>query len=198
MERSDPFAVLKKDVETTVSHIPEAEWNQFVEQATIMSVKKKTIIFRQTEICREILYITDGIAATEYVVDGRNIITRFFLKGYFCTNLISVTSSQLCYDNIISITALQAISISFNTFLEYYHGTSTISRFVREKVLQTLVEEKTILSSKTLLTKEELDQFIRETYPEIIRRIPSKYIAQFMGITPESYSRLLKRQQEKS
>ena len=75
---------------------------------------------------------------------------------------------------------------------------STIGRFIREKTMQTIFEDKIITSSKTLLTNEELDQFIRETYPEIIQRVPSKYIAQFIGITPESYSRLLKRQLQKS
>ena len=61
-----------------------------------------------------------------------------------------------------------------------------------------LEREPQNISSKTLFTNEALDQFIRETYPEIIRRVPSKYIAQFIGITPESYSRLLKRQLQKS
>ena len=198
MEGSDPLVALKTDIETAVSPLPEAEWNRFVEQATELSVKKNTVILRQTEICREVLYITDGIAASEYVVEGRNIISRFFQKGNFCTNLISATTGRLDCDNLISITPLQALSITFNTFNEYYHEASVIGRFVREKIMQTIFEDKIITSSKTLLTNEELDQFIRETYPEIIRRVPSKYIAQFIGITPESYSRLLKRQLQKS
>ena len=198
MERSDPLAVLKTDIETSVSLVPDAEWNRFVEQTTELSVKKNAVILRQTEICREVLYITDGIAASEYVVDGRNIISRFFQNGNICTNLISATKARPDCDNLISITPLQALSIPFNTFNEYYHGTSVIGRFVREKILQTIFEDKIITSSKTLLTNEALDQFIRETYPEIIRRVPSKYIAHFMGITPESYSRLLKRQLQKS
>ena len=198
MERAEPFIFLKKDIETIVSSVPEAEWNRFVAQTKELSVKKNTVIFKQTEICQEILYITDGIAASEYVIEGRNIITRFFLEGNICTNLISAVKARLDYDNLVSMTALKAISIPFKTFYEYYHGDSVISRFVREKALQNFVEDKIITSSKTLLTNEELDQFIRDTYPEIIRRVPSKYIAQFIGITPESYSRLQKRQLQKS
>jgi CRP-like cAMP-binding protein len=198
MEKSDLLVTLKADIETSVSRVPDADWNRFVKQTTELSLKKNSVIFRQTEICREVLYITDGITASEYVVDGRNVIVRFFLKGNFCTNLISAMTTRAGYENIISITPVQALSIPLNIFFEYYHEPSTIGRFLREKVLQTLLEDKIITSSKTLLTNEALDQFIRETYPEIIRRVPSKYIAQFIGITPESYSRLLKRQLQKS
>ena len=113
MERPDPLVALKAEIETSVSPMPDAEWNRFVEHATELSVKKKVVILSQTEICREVLYITDGIAASEYVIEGRIIISRFFQKGNICRNLISAATARPDCDNLISITPLQAVSIPF-------------------------------------------------------------------------------------
>jgi hypothetical protein len=135
--------------------VPDAKWNRFVEQTTELSVKKNVVILRQTEICREVLYITDGIAASEYVVEGRNIISRFFQKGNICTNLISATTARPDCDDLISITPLQAISVPFDIFIAYYHGTSFISRFVREKILQTIFEDK-ILTNINLFKHSDM------------------------------------------
>ncbi len=198
MEILRPLTQLKDAIETILSPVPDKEWRRFLKTAKNISKKKYDVIFRQTEICREVIYLTDGIAASEYVLDGRSSINRFFLKGSFCTNLISLATGQPDCDNIISLTALQGVIVPVEIFIEYYNEDSTIGRFIRDKVLQTLVEDKSITSAKTLLTKDALDQFIRDTYPEVISRIPSKYIAQFMGITPEAYSRLLKRRLQKT
>lgn len=198
MENLELLAALKADIEKTVSTAPEAEWRRFANQATGLSVKRNRVILRQTDICKDVLYIVKGIAASEYVVDGKAVISRFFQPGDICTNVISAVAARPDCDNMISLTTLQAISIPLDIWLEYYHEPSVIGRFIREKVLKIIVEDKTIVSSKTLLSSEELDRFIREAYPEIIRLVPSKYIAQFMGITPEAYSRLLKRTQKKS
>lgn len=177
--------------------MPDGEWRDFIGRARGLSFKKNRVVLHQTEICREILYIVSGIAASEYVVDGQVIISRFFQAHDFCTNMISIASNSPSCDNIISLTPLHLLSIPIDAVLEHYNGPTVIGRYIRDKILLTLLHDKTILSSKTMLSAEDLDQFIRENYPEIVREVPSKYIAQFMGITPEAYSRLLRRMQKR-
>lgn len=196
-EASKLHSVLKSDIEKNVAPVPDAEWKSFMHQAKVLSFKRNQVVLHQTEICREILYIVDGVAASEYVVDGQVIISRFFQAHDFCTNMVSIATNAPGCDNIISLTPLHLLSIPINTFLEHYNGTSIIGRYMRDKVLFTLLHDKMITSSKTMLRAEDLDKFIRDTYPDIIQKVPSKYIARFMGITPEAYSRLRRRIQGK-
>ncbi len=195
---TEELKALKSDVESLVNSVPEDEWEDFADKATRLTVKKNRVIFPQQEICRKIIFLVEGVTASECVVDDRSTITRFFLPGNFCTNIVSAFTSQPGPDKVFSITAVDALCFSVDRFMKYFHGNSAISRYIREKFLQTIIEDKRIFSSKTLLTSDGLDKFLREIFPEIIRQVPGKYIAKFMGITPEAYSRLLKRRLQKS
>ena len=198
METMNPLSTLKMDIEKTVSIISESEWNEVGVNIIEMTVRKGKIILKQSEICREVLRIVDGIAASEHVVDEKSVIVRFFQKGEFCTNVISALTATTGAHSIISLTPLQAVSIPFELFMELYHRPSVIGQYIREKVMQTIFEDATIISAKTICTSETLDQLLRDNYPEIISRVSDRYIAQFIGITPETYSRMQKRRHERS
>lgn len=104
MDTINPLSALKMDIEKTVSNISESEWNEFGVNVTEISVRKNRTILKQSEICREVLCIVDGIAASEHIVDGKSIIARFFQKGEFCTNVIIAMTATTGAHDIISLT----------------------------------------------------------------------------------------------
>ncbi|MEO0472984.1 MAG: Crp/Fnr family transcriptional regulator, partial [Bacteroidota bacterium] len=67
-----------------------------------------------------------------------------------------------------------------------------IGVFLRKKILEHLIEAKNFISMKTSTSTEAQYGFLESAYPEIIKHTPSKYIAAFIGITPEALSRFLK------
>ena len=94
---------------------------------------------------------------------------------------------------IIAITPITSLSIPYHLFYQYYLYSSTFGIFIRKKMLENMVEAKHFISFKTISDTETKYQFLEENYPEIIRDTPSKYIANFLGITPEALSRFLSR-----
>ncbi len=184
--------VLKQEINSYQIRLMDAHWQEYATHFSERAFKKRDDIFKQTEVCRSILYITEGIAASQYIDDGETVITRFFRKGNFCANLISAAYSTLGSDNVIAITDVKGICMPFRLFQELYFHSNTLGLFIRKKMLENNIEAKNFISIKTISNIEKKYHFMEEHYPEIIRNTPSKYIANFFGITPEWLSRFLK------
>ena len=76
--------------------------------------------------------------------------------------------------------------------MDAYLHDEKIGGFFRMKILEHLIEAKNFISIKTSTNTEVQYSFLESNYPEIIKHTPSKYIAAFIGITPEALSRFLK------
>ena len=72
-----------------------------------------------------------------------------------------------------------------------YLYSDEIGIFFRKKIINHLIEAKHFISIKTTTNTKVQYSFMEENYPEVIAKTPSKYIAAFMGITPEALSRFL-------
>lgn len=184
---------LKLEIEKYIQGKIGNEWKAFSSHLSINKASKRGIIFRQTDICDKVIYILEGIAASEYNEGDKYIITRFFQYGNLCTNMESAASKTLQSDNVIAITNMKYITIPLDRFMNLYLYSDSIVIFLRKKILEHLIEAKHFISTKTSNDTEVQYSFLEKNYPNIIRQTPSKYIAAFMGITPEALSRFLKR-----
>ncbi|HAA12611.1 MAG TPA: hypothetical protein DCE41_13325 [Cytophagales bacterium] len=183
---------LKLEIEKYVQGEINTEWDEFLSHLELKMATKREIIFRQTDICDSVIYILEGIAASEYNKDDKVVISRFFQPGNLCTNLESVTSKTIQSDNVIAITNVRYVVMPFDYFMNLYLYSDKVGIFLRKKILEHLMEAKSFINIKTSTVTEVQYSFIEENYPEIIERTPSKYIAAFIGITPEALSRFLK------
>jgi len=184
--------LLKHEIEKYTQLSLNSEWEEFSSKLTLSTASKREIIFRQTEICNEVIYILKGIAASEYNIEDKLIITRFFQERNLCSNMVSAASKTIQSDNVIAITDVEYITLPFDYFMNIYLHSDTIGVFLRKKILQHLIEAKNFISIKTSADTEVQYAFLEKDYPEIIRKTASKYIAAFIGITPEALSRFLK------
>ncbi len=184
---------LKLEIEQYIQAKIDTEWKEFSSHLTVNTASKREIIFRQTEICDSVIYVLEGIAASEWNEEDKVVISRFFQAGNLCSNMISAVSKTIKSDNIIAITNVKYIAMPFDYFMNLYLYSDKIGIFLRKKILEHLIEAKNFISIKTATVTEVQYSFMEEEYPEIIAKTPSKYIAAFMGITPEALSRFLKK-----
>lgn len=190
---SHQLHILKKEIETYQVELAPNEWGQLISNFKVVHFKKREIIFKQTEVCKKILFITQGIAASDYQDDGNKIISRFFKKGNFCTNLISAEYQELASDNVVAITDVVGVLMPYPFFIQQFLNSPTFGVFTRKKFLELHIEAKHFISIKTFSDTRKKYEFLEEKYPEVIKETPSKYIAEFLGITPEWLSRFLKK-----
>ena len=189
----------EEDIFSHEIHLKSFEWNEIKSKISEFSFTKKSVIFNQNFICDKIFFISDGIAASEQIMaEGVSPIARFFSRGQFCSNITSALTKEYANDTLIAITDVSGVSMSINFFLEEYYRGNAFGEYLRKKILETLLFDKEILCTKTLLNTEYRYRFLEERQQDVIRCVQDKDIARFIGITPQGLCRFLKYRYQKS
>ena len=188
---SDALNDFKREIASYDVNLSDADWSNLLGLVKVKTAKKKEVIFSQTELCNHVIYLLSGITATIYYYDDKEVVTRFFQKGNFNTNIVSAESKSMASDALVAITDINYLLLPFDFFLDSFLYSNTFGVFVRKKIMGMIIENKKNTTIKTINDTEIKYTFLEENYPLIIRDTPSKYIAKFIGVTPEGYSRFL-------
>ncbi|MEM9404408.1 MAG: hypothetical protein AAGA81_00070 [Acidobacteriota bacterium] len=187
------LTALREDLAVVSGEIDEAEWDRVRAQTTEASYSSKETIFGQMEVANQILFVSSGITASEQVYeDGSSGIARFFETGHLCANLTSLWHRQIAEDELFAVTNVTGVLIPMAMFeREYLHG-DAFGRYLRRKVMDTLLFDKSVLVAKTLTTSEARYRFLEEQYAQVIPDAPANLVARFLGMTPQGLSRFLR------
>jgi CRP-like cAMP-binding protein len=176
----------------------DQEWAELTTIASIRTFKKNETILKSVRYCEEVIFVVEGMLASAFSIKEKTVIGRFFTPGCLCTNFDSLLTQTPSKFQIISVTACVVISIPAAKFLQYYYHGQRLGVLVRKSVLEIMAEDIWLTDMKLLYSKEEMVHVMREHYPDIIKDVPYRYMAMFLGITPEAYSRVLRKSQRKS
>lgn len=113
-------------------------------------------------MCNHMLFIIDGIAAPETIYEDKQVINRFFQKGDACTSISNAIKHITSSDKVVSVTSVTLFSLPYNMFYEIYHRDTTLGCFIRNKVIEEIVDSKEISAIKSLYKDNELDLNLRK------------------------------------
>jgi CRP-like cAMP-binding protein len=146
--------------------------------------------------CKELGFIIRGAVRFCNTVDGKEITGYFCFENSFVTAIKSYLTGEPCLYDIKTLEDTVLVTISkenMQALLQHPVLSSKIERFGRlvAESFNILFEDR--LKSFIIKTPEERYLDLLESGKDIVKRIPVQYIAQFIGITPVSLSRIRKR-----
>ncbi|WP_175459344.1 Crp/Fnr family transcriptional regulator [Elizabethkingia sp. HvH-WGS333] len=171
----------------------DKEWRGLLENAEGRTYKKNEVILKQHLRFTDVLFVVEGILASEFTMRDKTVIGRFFTPGNLCANFDSLLNQTVSQYQVVSMTSCRVIAISAAQFMEYYYNGSSVGKVLRKIVLEIITEDIWMTNIKLMYQKPEMIAFMQQHYPEVVRDVPYKYVALFLGITPEAYSRILKK-----
>ncbi len=161
----------------------------------------KTVKFQPSEYLIEegsnrsdVFYIKKGMIRTFAINDkGDEITTSLIWENQFLSNPDVVLFNRPSRFYFQALEETEVFTMEYNLLQEIVERNPKLERnrkFILQRMLKQSVER---IESFTLYSPEE--RYIRyvEKNPEIVNRVPSKYIATVLGITPVSLSRIRKR-----
>ena len=187
---------LKQFIENYIS-IPNEEWKKISSCFEKRIIEKDEIILEEGKICKYLYFIESGLLHF-YVNKNGNEITKFFTDApYFFTSQVSFNSQKPALENIQALEKSIIYQISYEKSNELFQLKSwnEFGRKITQEV-QFFTEE--ILEQLQTETAEKRYQSIQKNNAELLERIPLKYLASFLGIAPQSLSRIRKKLQQKN
>ena len=157
------------------------------------SVKKKEFLLQEGKVCNFIGFITDGAMRHFHIKNGDEKTCDLSFENSWITDFQSFTHDTICIMNLQAIEDSNIMIIKKENLYKLYSECNkyeTFGRIMAENVAQRATEIAMSLSSDK---PEERFRNLIKTQPNIFQRIPQKYIANFLGVSPESLSRIRNR-----
>ncbi|MBL4818462.1 MAG: Crp/Fnr family transcriptional regulator [Deltaproteobacteria bacterium] len=156
-------------------------------------LKKKEYLLQDGRVCNFLAFIDEGSIRHFHIKDGEEKTCDISFENFWVTDFQSFTNNTICIMNLQAMERTTVSLIRKENLLNLYKECNkyeTFGRLMAEKVAQRATEIAMSLSSEK--PEERFCNLIKKQ-PELFQRIPQKYIANFLGISPESLSRIRKR-----
>ena len=159
----------------------------------IKTLKKKEFLLQDNAVCNFIAFISAGSVRHFHVKNGDEKTCDISFSTMWVTDFQSFTHNSVSIMNLQAMEDTTVFLIRKPDLYKLYKECSkyeTFGRLMAENVAQRATEIAMSLSSEK---PEERFQNLLKKQPDLFQRIPQKYIANFLGISPESLSRIQKR-----
>ena len=156
--------------------------------------KKNEILFEAGEVVKQTYFILMGCARQYYMgADGAERTIYFAEEGFWCGELMSFLHNTPTKLNTQALEDTDAISLNRKN---WEIAITTIPAFAmyhiknHQRIIVKLKEEvgRDVIESPD----EKYRRLVKEN-PNLIQRLPQYQIASYLGVTPETLSRIRKR-----
>lgn len=162
-------------------------------------MKKKEYLLRAGELCNAVAYVSKG-CLRRYIIDDhmKETILNFALEDYWTGDLESLILQKPTIYYIQALEECELLLLSRKNFLRVNEELPKFKVFHDKKVQHNHYYTLKRLSITKSATPEEKYLLLMKERPQLFQRVPLHYIASYLGIEPESLSRLRKRMVIKS
>jgi CRP-like cAMP-binding protein len=173
--------------------ISDEDLEKSFEYSSLRYYKKGDLLLKAGEYCRFIAFLNSGLVTTTIIADGKEIACNFIYEGCFFTYTEGISLDIPSHKNFIALEDCEVMMISKEKLPGIFalnpKFETLFSQLLAEELRNVLLTEQ---ESKTLPLETRYLNFLN-TIPDAFNRIPLKYIAGYLGIEPQSLSRLRKR-----
>jgi CRP-like cAMP-binding protein len=183
---------IKKYFETYIG-LSEQDWQIVSSKLTLERFPKKALLLKKGQIERHVSFIEHGVV--RYYIPGETKEVTFEITfenafaGAYDSFLTRLPSSY----NVETITPATLWQLTHDDIQTIYRETKMGNLFGRLAAESLFLEKSKRELSLLTNTPEQRYLNLFTEHPELIRKIPLKYIASYIGITPQALSRIRKR-----
>lgn len=156
-----------------------------------VSVKKRKDLLVAGQVCKYIYFITKGCLRSFYVdPKGDEHIYQIRMENNWISDLESFFLQSPSNYNIEAIEDSQLLRISYERLEQLYIEIPNLERYFRILFQKAYINALKRLNATMWVTAMDRYNDMLKEHPEIFQRVPLIYIASYLGITPESLSRI--------
>lgn len=156
---------------------------------TLKTAKKGELLLIQGQVCRNIYFVAKGCLRLYYIADDVEITVWFSFENNSAIELSSFLSGAPSDYFLEVIEDSEILSLDKSALTNLYEKHPEMERIMRafwEDVILHVLKRFTALQ-KDSAEKRYLDLMNQPMY---LQRVPQKYLASYIGVTPTSLSRI--------
>ncbi len=156
-------------------------------------IRKKQFLLQEGDVCLNTTFVEKGLLRS-YSIDekGNEHIVQFALEDWWIADIYSFFTGEPSSYSIEAMENSELLMINRNSYEDMLYSIPKMERFLRLLVQNSLIATQRRLSGKITLSAEENYRNLVAGCNNIVQRVPQHMIASYLGITPETLSRIRK------
>jgi len=185
------YQKLKRHIQGVIN-ASDSEFDYFISKTKLVSLEKNEIWKSEGKISQELTYVHSGLLRHFYMDDGKEKTEKFYMEGSWFGNFGSFLAQTPSLRNYAAIEKSELSVLSFSELNKLYLKFPKMERFGRLYLQQILIYQQN--RSRSLMLDSAKTRYIKfkADFPELPQRVPQYLIAQYLGVKPETLSRIRK------
>jgi len=151
-------------------------------------LSRKEYLLKEGQVCRHIHFIEKGLLRCYYIKDGGEVSSWFMKEKDVCIAVESYYGQEPSLENIQALEDTVVYSVTYEELDRIYRNFPAFNytgRILTERYYR-LSEQRS--KSMRMQRSHERYDWLMDRYPELMQRVPAKYIASYLGITEVTLS----------
>lgn len=156
-------------------------------------LRKRQYLLQQGDVSKYTAFVEKGLLRS-YIIDdkGSELIMQFAPEGWWIGDMYSNLTGEPAEQTIDAMEDSELLLLSSQAHEELLKQAPVFERFFRLLLQNSFIALQRRLKGNIIQTAEEKYKNFIQLYPNVAQRVPQHNIASFLGITPESLSRIRK------
>jgi CRP-like cAMP-binding protein len=155
--------------------------------------KKGAYVLKEGQISANTYFILEGCIREYILSDGEEKTTNFFSEEQWAISLNSLSPKKMTNHNWVCMEDTTVVVGNEQQAQELFERFPRFEKISRTIMENAFTEQKEALTSYYTETPEQRYLKLLKSRPELVQRIPQYHIASYIGVKPESLSRIRKR-----
>lgn len=156
-------------------------------------IAKNEYFLKEGQVCKHAAFILKGLMRFFINLNGEEKNYAFRQENKFVSNYPSFIPQTPSLQNIQALEDCEILTISYQDLQQFYLQVNMGERFGRLMIENMFIEILKELNSFYTDTAEQRYEKFLSSYPDLQQRIPQYHIASYVGVKPQSLSRIRKR-----
>lgn len=156
-------------------------------------LRKRQYLLQEGDLCKNMAFIAKGLLRTYNIDDkGNEHMSVFGWEGWWLSDFNSFLTGQPSVFNIDAIENSEVLLLSRTDYESLTLAVPVMDRYFRILYQNSIVTKERRLMNSITYTAEEQYLRLAQAQPQIIERVPQNLIASYLGLAPETLSRIKK------
>lgn len=161
--------------------------------------RKGDVFVKEGQHCTQLGYLSKGLARVYYMIDGKEITSYFNTcnRNVFVCAFTSFLSKKPSFEYVHFLEDSELLLLNYDDLQKVYDKSPNL-----QKAGRLMAEFNYVLSMERIYSLQQASAIERynnmlKIYAGLLNQVPHHYIASYLGITPESLSRIRKKAMKK-
>lgn len=169
------------------------EATAFAECIPIKTFNKGYILLREGQVSRDSYFVIQGCLRKYYIMNGEEKTTEFYVEDNSVASLQSYKNKTPANHYFECVEESRLAVLSYDKEQELFKRVPKYEALCRMSMENDFGEQQEALAKFIMSSPEERYKNLVDTRPDLLQRIPQYHLASYLGVKPESLSRIRKR-----